>query len=430
MKTLNEQLAAKREKMAELRTEGMAFSEILKKGGDLDSDQEARSVELSDEITLLDKSAKTIERQLSIGDYHPDNGAELGLNEKEKRTFSIRNLIAAQAMPDNRQLRAAATLELEASQAVAEQRGNVAAQGVYLPMDIRNDELSNYQRSMSGGERRDMSVGTSADGGYSVATNLLGIIEMLRNQSILATAGMTIVPGLVGDVAFPKQTGAGTAYWISSEGGAPTESQQTLAQTTMTPKTLGAYTDYTRQLLLQSSIGIEEFIRSDLVNIMQLAVDLAGLYGSGTSGQPTGLDNTTDVGSVAHSTNNAPIWAEIVEMRSAIAGDNALIGGMSFITESNMIGTLMTTAKDAGSGQFLMNGDNDAMMGRQVHESNQVTDGDIWLGVWNQLVMGMWGNLDLLVDPYTASTTGTTRIVALQSMDFMVRHAESFCKAT
>lgn len=428
--TLAEQLAAKREKMAELRTEGMAFSELLKAGTDLNSDQEARSIEISTEIGTLEGSCKTIERQLSIGDYHPDNGGEIGLDKKEIRTFSIKNLIAHLAMPGDAQLRAKATLEIEASAAVAAMRGNVAAQGAYLPMDIRNDELSNFQRAMRGAEQRDMSVGTSADGGHLVATNLLGIIEMLRNQSILAQAGMTIVPGLSGDVAFPKQTGATTSYWLATEGGAPTEGQQTLAQTTMTPKTLGAYTDYKRQLLLQSSIGIEEFIRSDITNVMQLAIDLAGLYGSGSSGQPTGLDNTTDVGAVAHSTNNQPTWAEIVEMRSAIAGDNAVLGDMNFITDSTMIGTLMTTAKDAGSGQFLMNGDNDAMMGRQVLESNQVTDGDIWLGVWSQLIMGMWGNLDLLVDPYTASTTGTTRIVALQSVDFMVRHAESFCKAT
>ena len=427
---LNAQLATKREKMKELRIEGMASSELLKAGTDLTPDQEARSIEISTEISALEGTCKTIERQLKIGDYHPDNGGDLGLDKKEIRTFSIKNLIAHLANPNDAQCRNNATLEIEASAAVAEMRGNVSPQGAYLPMDIRNDELSNFHRAMNGSEKRDMSVGTSADGGHLVATNLLGIIEMLRNQSALANAGMTIIPGLTGDVAFPKQTGATTSYWLSTEGGAPTEGQQTLAQTTMTPKTLGAYTDYKRQLLLQSSIGIEEFIRSDITNVMQLAIDLAGLYGSGTSGQPTGLDNTTNVGAVAHSTNNAPIWAEIVEMRSAIAGDNALTGDMNFITDSTMIGTLMTTAKDAGSGQFLMNGDNDAMMGRRVIESNQVTDGDIWLGVWSQLIMGMWGNLDLLVDPYTASTSGTTRIVALQSVDFMVRHAESFCKAT
>ena len=248
-------------------------------------------------------------------------------------------------------------------------------------------------------------------------------------KQVLVTAGMRVIPDLVGDVAFPKQTGATTGYWISSEGGSPTEGNQTIGQVTLTPKTAGAYTDYTRQLLLQSSIGIENFIRDDIATVLAILFDLAGLYGSGSSGQPTGLDNTTDVGAVAHSTNNAPIWAEIVEMRSAIAADNAMVGDVAFVTESNMVGTLMTTTKDSGSGQFIIS-DNFTMMGRPVLESNQVTDGDIWLGVWSQLLMGEWGGMDILIDPYTASSTGTVRVIALKSADFAVRHPESFCKAT
>ena len=37
-----------------------------------------------------------------------------------------------------------------------------------------------------------------------------------------------------------------------------------------------------------------------------------------------------------------------------------------------------------------------------------------------------WGVLDVIVDPYTKSTTGAVRITTLQDVDIAVRHVESF----
>jgi hypothetical protein len=50
----------------------------------------------------------------------------------------------------------------------------------------------------------------------------------------------------------------------------------------------------------------------------------------------------------------------------------------------------------------------------------------IFFGNWADLILGMWGGLDIMVDPYTHSTSGTMRVVALQDVDFGVRHAQSF----
>ena len=47
-------------------------------------------------------------------------------------------------------------------------------------------------------------------------------------------------------------------------------------------------------------------------------------------------------------------------------------------------------------------------------------------GNFRDLVIGMWGGLDLMVDPYSGSTSGTVRIVALQDVDVAVRYTESF----
>jgi HK97 family phage major capsid protein len=419
MKDLNVKLSTAREKAKELRIRGVELSDKLVKS-DLNPEERTELQEIETGIGEQESIVNDCCRALKIGSFS-DSISEIGLNEKEIRQYSVVKLLNYLVNP-NKQSRDAALLEVEASEAVEAKRG-LSPQGIYLPPEIEGRHITRA--------KRDLNVTTGSAGGHAVSTDLMpGIIELLRNRLALRQAGATIVDGLVGDVAFPKQTAAGTAYWISTEGGAPTEGQQTLGQITMTPKTIGAFTDYTRNLRLQSSVDVEAFVRNDLAQILAIGIDLAGLYGSGASGQPTGLDNTTNVGSVAHSTNNAPTWAEIVEMRSAVNQDNADVGSVASITDSTMVGTLMSTTKDSGSGQFIVGDAGNMLMGRPLIESNQVTDGDIWYGVWSQLIMGMWGNLDLMVDPYTASSTGTTRIIALQSVDFGVRYAEAFCKAT
>ena len=438
---LNQQLADKREAIKTKRLRAMDFAQKVKGGNTLTTEERAEWDELNESVAALDLECVDIQRSLEVGLFNPNATDAIGLTEEETREFSLVKLINARANPNSAQATEGAAMELKACAAAEEKMSNghasMSAQGVFLPAEVYGG--NQIHRSMVqhrlakalGKQVRDLNITVGSAGGFGVATDLQSMIEILRNSMALDAAGVTVIPGLTGDVAFPKHTGAGTGYWISPEGGAPLESQQTLGQITGTPRTMGAYTDFTRQLMHQASFGVENFVRNDLSAVLGLLLDLAGLYGSGVSGQPVGLDNTTNVGSVAHSTNNNPTWTEITEMRSAVNSANAnVVSSAASITESNMVGTLMSTAKDAGSGLFLMNSDTDTLMGRPVIESNQVTDGDIWYGHWANLLLLMWGVMDILVDPFTASTTGTTRVVALQSADWIVRYPESFVKAT
>lgn len=71
----------------------------------------------------------------------------------------------------------------------------------------------------------------------------------------MAQLGVTMLTGLQGDISVPRQTSASTAYWVG-ESASPTESQPGIDQVNMSPKTLGAFVDYSRKLLLLSSISV------------------------------------------------------------------------------------------------------------------------------------------------------------------------------
>jgi HK97 family phage major capsid protein len=188
--------------------------------------------------------------------------------------------------------------------------------------------------------------------------------------------------------------------------------------------------------LLQSSIDIESFVRNDLATTLAIEIDRAAIHGSGSSNQPTGILATSGIGDVAGGTNGAaPTYANIVGLETQVAQDNADEGALNFLTNSKVRGKLLQTEKASNTAQFVW-GDNNTMRGYNAAVSNQVsstlTKGNqslssaIIFGNWNDLLVGMWGGLDIAVDTSTGSASGTVRIVNLQDIDLAVRHAESF----
>ena len=346
-----------------------------------------------------------------IGNKPLDN-TEIGLAPKEVRQFSLLKAIRAHANPTDRAAQQAAAFELEASAAASEAYGR-EAQGIMIP----NEVLRSWAV-------RDLNT---TDDAAVIADDFRGgsFIDVLRNQSSVMQAGATMLSGLSGNVKIPKKTAASAASWISTEGGASSESEPTLGQVTMAPKTLGAFTDITRLMMMQSSLDIEALVRNDLSTAIALAIDLGALAGSGSSGQPTGVKNTAGINAPTNFAAANPTFAEVVAMETAVAEDNALSGNLAYIAPAGMYGALKTTAKDAGSGQFVVGPDGN-MNGYNTIVSNQVTAGDLYFGNFADLLIGMYGGLDIVVDPYTSSTSGTVRIVALQTCDVAVRHAVSF----
>jgi len=158
---------------------------------------------------------------------------------------------------------------------------------------------------------------------------------------------------------------------------------------------------------------------------MDLAIDAGALSGSGSSGNPTGIKNTSGINTVTFARAN-PTWAETVNMESQVAVDNALLRNLSYIMRADDYGSLKTTEKATGTAQIVVDRD-----GRGnnygVVVSNQPTAGDHYFGNFSDLLIGFFGGLDIIVDPYTNSSSGTVRVVGIQMIDVAVRNAVSFC---
>lgn len=394
----------------------------------------------------------------TIGPARPlaSSPALIGLTAREQSSFSICRYISgvvarAQGMrpqvDDAFEQQAVAAATEGARKAGATVRGGVLPYDVLMapppPMTLYDAQrgLAEF-RTM---QQRDLIAGSAAAGGNLVATNLLSssFIELLRNAQMVATMGATVLPGLVGNVAVPKQTGAATAAWIA-ENAAPAESQQQVGQVVLSPRTVSAFNDFSRLLMLQSSPAIEQLVRADLASVLGLAVDLAALHGTGGL-QPLGIAGTSGIGSVAGGTNGAaPTWDNVVDLESAVANANAALGMLGYLTNTKVRGKLKKTQKFSGTnGQSIWDSDGASpdqlgrMNGNRAGVSNQVsstlTKGSssgvcsaIFYANWAELMIGEWGILDLLVDPYSQSSAGIVRVVGFKTTDVAMRHVESF----
>ena len=340
--------------------------------------------------------------------------SDIGMSKEEVKRFSLIKAIRALANPSDRRAQQDAEFEFECSATAAREQGKTA-QGIMLPADV----LRNWNRDMN-----------TSDDSTLIAEDYRGgdFIDVLRNSSSVMQAGATMLRGLQGNVVIPKKTVGAAGGWIATEGAAAAESEFTTGSVTMSPKVIGAFTDATRLLLQQSSLDVENLIRNDLTQALATAIDLGALAGTGSSGQPTGISGTSGINTTTFAAAT-PTWAEIVAMESSVANDNALNGSLGYICRPADFGTLKTVEKASGTAQFVVNPDN-SMNGYNVVRSNQVTSGDFYFGNFADLLIGMYGGLDITVDPYALSTSGGVRIVALQTVDTQVRHAVSFCKSS
>ena len=292
-------------------------------------------------------------------------------------------------------------------------------------------------------------------GGNLVATDLYDqdFIEALRNQSKMMSLGVKALPGLVGDVAIPRRSGVSSTYYLSSETTAITQSESTFDQVTMTPKNLAALSKYSRQTLLTATPGIEALIRTDLTDGLNTAVDLGILNGAGSSGAPTGIMQTSGIGSVAIGTNGGAVTIEaLVDLEEQILIDNGNVSdNMAYVTNAKVLAELKKLragGSASGDGSFLWNTD-PASIGRggtpgsvngyPLAVTNQVpsnlTKGSssgvcsaILMGDFSQCSVGFWGSgLEITVgeesDDFAKALTSIRGII---TYDVAVRHAESF----
>jgi HK97 family phage major capsid protein/HK97 family phage prohead protease len=352
-----------------------------------------------------------------------ESNSPIGLSDKEAKSFSFVRLMRHLVDPQSKRAREEAAFELEVCEAARSHREK-GPRGTLIPVDV-------LRAPLSAEARRDIvsiktGSGYTGTGGNTVQTTLLAssYFELLRNRTTIMQLGTTL-GGLVGDFDMPKQaSNAANAGWIGEDEDAP-QRAMTFGQISLRPKTVAAHGAVTRKMLMQSSLDVEALLRRDLAASMGQAIDYAGYYGDETGGTPKGIRYTTGINAVYFAGAN-PTWVELVQMETEIAAENIDPAAARYVFNARLRGHAKTTQKFPATPTGMTIWEGGSINGYGTEVTNQIANGHVFFGDFSELIIGMWGGLDIIVDPYTQSTKGRVIISNFQDIDFEVRRPEAF----
>jgi HK97 family phage major capsid protein len=400
---------------------------------------------LINEDASIDAAREVVMKELGMrkvsfeGRVHDAGNAELGLSKREVKRYSFLRVAQYLADPNPRTAEAAA-FELDVARA-AQAKHSRSANGVLIPWEVLG--------STRAAETPGQVVGTFGDGGALVGTDRLDaqFIDLIRNRSAFLNSGLTMLSGLEGNVEIPKKLSSSQYYFVG-ENADVTNSKLTFGLVNMIPRTIGVRVPISRRMMIQSSPDVENLVRLDMAESVALGMDYTIGYGTGSNGQPLGITNTTGIGSVTlgggtakafpvslggdgSTTHNCGDWGDYVDLETELAIDNLDAGSMFYVFNSVVRGALKQTLKvsgDAGAGYIFT--DAGTVNGYPTVISNQMQINDVLSGNFADCVVGMWSGLDVVVDPYTQSTSGQVILTVHQDFDVAVRRPQSFALGT
>jgi HK97 family phage major capsid protein len=415
----------------DLNLERRRATEILAMGERFECREDAQKA-VREGVAIDEFRARVLEKIASKpAEERGSIAQQIGMMPREVRNFSLCRALSATLSGDWSK----APYERDVSSAIAQKRGQNLDSGFFVPTEML----------------RAASVTSSTAGGF-IGTEYRPseFIELLSARSIIRRMGATFLTGLTGNLAIPRQTDQGEAYWIDEEG-EPEQSKLKIDQIQMSPKTLGAFYDITRKTVQQSSPDIEQFVRKELARLLAVKIDKSILFGAEPKKGFTGILGRKEL-NFANANKPNPsadkygpfTFSSICELEYLVSNANADIGAMAFLGNTGARFQLRQTKEQEASttsiwqnpsGGTGMPPDQGFVMGYPAFVSNILENGSyngqanmmpLIFGVWNQIVVGEWGVMSVTADPYSLSKSGGLRLVLHYDLDLIIRHIESF----
>lgn len=300
-------------------------------------------------------------------------------------------------------------------QAETERRTGRKAQGVFVPMRALENRA----------------VNTTATAGQIVGTDYRpqDYIEPFRNSLLARKLGVRVLSGLTGNVSIPKFGTGNTTGWVAENTALPTGGM-TFSNVTLAPKHAGGITEMSRQLIQQSSPDVEALIRADLSALLAQAIDAAIIKGGGTN-EPLGILSTAGIQSANLGTLSWPAVCAMVEKLELANVDATAANWLVSAKSKTALSSKQTTT---AANAMLMEGGKIANI--PAYSTNQLANksgilGRVLLGDFSQVLLGIWSEIDLLVNPFdsVAYARGGVLVRAMSTVDIGIRHPEAFVLA-
>lgn len=362
---------------------------------ELTDEEQGRVDEIKEEIASLEDELDELEEKAKRNDDEdPDNkNNEVPTDEenkskrKMKQNFSL--LAAVRSVVNGKDFDATTKAMIEAGK--AEMRGMSATGQIQLPVEKRTITVTG-----DSGEHDDV-----------ISTDLFDVLAPLQHKLALADAGARFLTGLVGDVQYPVM-GNGSAAWE----GEVTEADDANIEFTnvkLQPHRLSTTIEVSKQFIMQDSVGAENAIRNEIVEAIAQKLESTIFGNANTAGQPQGI--------FYNSEDTVSNFADICEMEAELE-ENKILGPYKYVMSPKAKAALRGMIK--GTNATGMVYENEAVDGVPAISTGLITGKKVAVGDWSHTVLGQWGAIDLVVDPYTKAKNASVVLTINAWFDFKV----------
>ena len=294
------------------------------------------------------------------------------------------------------------------------------ANGLLIPAE--------YWNATSTRPKNAATVGTGTSGGNTVETEMQQLTDYLKDYSILPKVGATIFRDCQGNLEFPRSTAGYTGTFDAETDTIANADATFAANLVLTPKRVGAGTAVSKQLLAQSSVDFEAWVRGELQYGIASAIDRAAITGAGGDA-PTGVLNASGTDAYTWNSANA-LWTNIVDQIADYRDNNAPLAAASWLTDTSVWASWYKTQLADSTATFVIeedvNNNGYTVAGRPFCEHTDVTAGKVILADFSQLFVALWGGIQLTYDPYSQKKAGQVELYAETFADVGLLQPNSF----
>lgn len=410
-----------RAKIAERRSE--ILDELENDNKDLSEERELTEDEIAELEDLRNQQAiiqaridelesKAVKQAEEDREVDTNEEGEDGITDPEQRMVRVKvGEIRSFRNPITQLLRGAMSGELNSElrglsemgrKAQAKANLGVNTTGVYIPMELRGD----------------LQATVAKQGIETVGTDILNILDPIRDNLVVAKAGATILTGLVGNLDIPSYSGS-TASW-EGEISKAKDGAGTFSSKKLTPKRLATTINVSKQLLLQDSAGVEAMLKRDIVASIYTKLEQTMFSNKAASGAvPRGLFKAKTQGAAVKD------YAGLVDLYAKLRNNLYSGEGIKAVVNPTGYAILAKTPIMANVAQgFLVDG-NKLATGTEVLQTTAV-EGGIMMADFSQLFVGQWGALEVKIDDTTRFDEGLVRIMVNSYWDYDFRDDNAF----
>lgn len=238
---------------------------------------------------------------------------------------------------------------------------------------------------------------TEVESGGMMPVRIEDVVKPLYEGLILNLLGIDLRTGLSGEYVWP--VAEAVTFKVAGESVKVTSQKLDLSKVKARPERVSANLALTRQSIVQSS-GLVEALAMQLlpeslanfINTVMFSVDKVEGAGSYLQGP--------FVAKKASATQiSAYSYKVFTQMKADVLKSGVEGSHLAFVMSKATAAILEGTPRDSGSGLMIL--EDGKIAGVPVFTTGAIGDSYIGIGDWTYQVCGLFGDINLLVDPYT-----------------------------